>query len=52
MRNKIKALQIAGNNLKGSNCAIAHRAMRKTIVSQSPKKGKAQNGVLQLQYLM
>ena len=49
---KTKAPQSAGNTLKGSNCAIAHTANDKAIVSQSPMKGKAHHGVLQLQYSM
>jgi hypothetical protein len=52
MKNKIKAPQSAGNTLKGSNCAIAHTATIKAIVSQSPMKGKALYGVLQLQSSM
>jgi hypothetical protein len=52
MRNKTKAPQSARNTLKGSTCAIAHTSYCKAIVSQSPMKGKAQNGVLQLQYPM
>lgn len=43
-----KAPQSADNTLKGSNRAIAHTASYKAIVSQSPMKGKAYNGVLQL----
>ena len=49
MKNK-KAPQSAGNTLKGSNYAIARIAAFKAIVSQSPMKGKAHHGVLQLQY--
>ena len=39
-------------NLTGSNCAIAHTATYKAIVSQSREKGKAHYGMLQLQYPM
>jgi hypothetical protein len=49
---KTKAPQSAGNTLKGSNPAIAHRATYNAIVSQSPMKGKALYGLLQLQYSM
>jgi hypothetical protein len=49
MKIKTKALQIAANNLKGFNCAIAHTVTYKIIVSQSPEKGKAHDGMLQLQ---
>jgi hypothetical protein len=50
MLNK-KALQTAGNDLKGFNRAIAHTANYKAIVSQSPMKGNY-NGVLQLSYYL
>lgn len=49
---KTKAPQSAGNTLKGQNRAIAHTATYKAIVSQLPMKGKAHNGMLQLQYSM
>jgi hypothetical protein len=50
---KTKAPQIAGNNPKGHlSHAIARMRLDNAIVSQSPKKGKAQNDVLQLQYPM
>jgi hypothetical protein len=49
---KTKAPQSADNTLKGSNCAIAHTATYKAIVSQSPMKGKAPHGVSRLQYHM
>lgn len=47
---KNKAPQIAGNNLKGHlSQAIARMVHDNAIVSQSPEKGKAHNGLLQLQ---
>jgi hypothetical protein len=46
---KTKAPQIAGNNLKGHSHAIARMSTNKAIVSQSPEKGKAHHGMLQLQ---
>jgi hypothetical protein len=52
MNDKTKAPQIADNNLKGRSHTIARMSCDNAIVSQSPKKGKAQNDVLQLQYPM
>ena len=50
---KNKALQIADNNLKGHlSHAIARMSTGKAIVSQSPKKGKVYDGLLQLQFAL
>ena len=53
MMNKTKAPQIADNNPKGHlSHAIARMRLDNAIVSQSPKKGKVYDGLLQLQFAL
>jgi hypothetical protein len=54
MNTKTKAPQVADNSLKGhlSHAICSRMSPDKPIVSQSREKGKAQNGLLQLQYPM
>jgi hypothetical protein len=53
MRYKTKAPQIADNNLKGYlSRAISHTSLDNSIVRELPEKGKAHNGLLQLQFAL